>query len=74
MITLTSIKSALVSTLLMAVLTVGTYIVSVGDVFNLNYHTITNLFVLSLVTGIVSLLKSILTDESGTFAGIVQVK
>lgn len=64
------IKSALISGLLMGFLGVAGYIVSVGDVFKLDIHALVNVLVLSILTTLVSLIKSGLTTTSGTFAGI----
>ena len=67
------IKSALVSAVIAAVLSISGYIVSVGDVFNLDPHALINAGVLSAVTAIVSLLKAGLTTNRGTIAGM-QIK
>ncbi len=71
--TITSLKSALVSTVLMAVITVAGYIIGLGDIWKIDVHTLINLGVVSLLTGLVSLIKNYLTTENGTVAGL-QVK
>lgn len=62
-----AVLGALVSAVLMAVLG---YILSVGDVWKLDLHTIVNMGVMA---GIVSLLKFGGTTQSSNFAGIVPV-
>lgn len=64
------IKSALVSGVLMAVLSVATYILSVGDIFSVDGKIMANIAVMSLLTAIVSFVKSSLTSTSGKFAGV----
>lgn len=70
---LITIKSALVSGALMAVLGVAVYIIDKGDVFALNSHAIINVGVMAFLTSVVSLVKAGLTSPQGTVAG-VQVK
>lgn len=69
-----TLKSALVSTILMGILAVLGYILQVGDVFKLEWHDLINIGVMALLTGLVSLIKTVLTSSDGVFAGIVQVK
>lgn len=68
-----SIKSALVSGVLMGILAIGGYIIGVGDVFKLDSHALINSGVMAALTALVSLVKAALTTNSGTVAGI-QVK
>jgi len=74
MVGLIQVKSALVSTVLMAVLGLATYILGVGDVFALDFHTLVNVGAVSLLTGIVSLVKALLSNEEGDFLGVVKIK
>lgn len=61
--------SAIVSAVLVAV--IG-YILSVGDVFNLNWKMLLNM---SIMTALASLLKVLMTnDTSGKFVGAIKVK
>ena len=69
----TNIKSAFVSVVLTAVLSVLVYIVSVGDIFILDAHKMANIGALSLLTGLISIIKSFLTTDSGHFLGITKV-
>lgn len=69
-----NLKSALVSVVLAVVISMGGYIIGVGDVFKLDWHALVNSGVLAGVVGIVSLAKSYGTTSSGKFLGIVQVK
>ena len=71
--TLTNLKSALVSGIITGVLGIAGYIIGVGDVFKLDVHSLVNVFALSALTTIVSLIKSVMTTSDGTVAGI-QVK
>lgn len=69
----TAVKSALVSLLLMAIITVGGYIISLGNIFAIDWKVLANLAVISFLTGLVSIVKNLLTTEQGTALGI-QVK
>ena len=68
-----SLKSALVSAVLMAVVAMAGYVIGLGDLWKIDVHILTNIGVMALLTGIVSLIKNFLTSDSGTFAGIVKV-
>lgn len=69
-----NVKSALVSALITAILAMASYIIGVGDIFHLDSHSLVNIGVLAALTTVVSLIKSFLTNENGTFVGSVQVK
>ena len=69
----TNIKSALVSGVIAGILGIAGYIISVGDVFKLDVHSIVNVGILAFLTTIVSLIKTILTTGQGTIVGI-QIK
>jgi len=73
-INLTNIKSALVSVCLMAILSGSVYIIESGDIFAINWRTLVNIGSIALLTGIVSIIKSLLTNSNGVFAGSVKVK
>lgn len=68
----TNVKSALVSTALMALVSGGIYIIGLGDVFKIDAHSLTNIVAMSLLTGLVSLIKNLLTTTDGKFAGVTQ--
>ncbi len=70
----TNIKSALVSVGLAVVLATAGYIISLGDVFKIEIHTFINVAVMAALVGVVSLVKSYMTDENGKFAGVTQIK
>lgn len=72
-VSLVNVKSAAVSALIMAVIGMAGYILSVGDVFGLNLHTLVNIGALSALTAIVSLAKSLMTTSTGTFLGFVKI-
>jgi len=69
-----SFKSALVSTVLMAVLGVAGYVISLGDIFQIDWKALANVGAMSLLTGIVSLIKNFLTSSSGVFAGTIKTE
>ena len=73
-LTVTNIKGALVSTVLMAVLAGAGYVVGLGDVFLVESKTLINIVVIALLTGVVSLVKNLLTNKEGVFVGVVEVK
>ena len=70
---ITSIKSALVSSFLMAILALAVYVLNLGDVFKIEIHSLVNVIVMSFLTGIVSFIKSMITSEDGKVVG-VQIK
>ena len=67
---ITNIKSALISGVLMTILAIATYILSVGDIFSVDAKTMVNIGIMSLLTAIVSFVKSSFTSDAGKFAGI----
>jgi hypothetical protein len=69
----TNIKSALVSTILTAVLSMAVYVVSLNDIFVIDYHTLANIGAISVLTGLISLIKSFLTTDSGRFLGATKI-
>lgn len=69
-----SLKGALVSTLLMAILGVLGYVVGLGDVYKIDLHALVNVGVMSLSTGIISLIKNFLSDNKGVFAGMIKTQ
>ncbi len=70
----TNIKSAIVYAFLTAILSMGGYVIGLGDIFKVQSHAIINIGVISALTAIVSILKSLLTNSQGQFMGVVQVK
>lgn len=56
---------------LAVVVAVAGYVLKVGDVFALDYHALVNAAVMS---GVGSLLTSLLTTKEGKFAGVVPVE
>lgn len=63
-----NVLGAVASGVLIAVLT---YVVSLTDIFTINFHTLISVAVLACAT---SLLKNLLTDSSGNLAGVIPVK
>ena len=62
------VAGAAISSILVALIS---YILMVGDVFILDWHTVVNTGVMA---GLGSLLKNLLTTDDGRFAGLVVVK
>lgn len=71
---ITTIKSALVSGLIVGLLAMGVYIVKIGSIFGLNWHSVINVGVISFLTAVASLLKVGGTNTEGVFLGMVKVK
>jgi hypothetical protein len=71
---LASFKSALVSTVLMAILAMLVYIIGLGDVWQIDLKALTNIGILALATGLVSLIKNFLTSNDGNFAGLTKIE
>lgn len=68
-----NIKSALVYVFLAAFFQLLSYIIGVGDVWKLDYHTIVNTFVIAFAVGCLSIIKNLLTTSDGKFLGVTQV-
>lgn len=68
-----NVKSAIVYGILTALLSMALYAVSVGDVFALNSHALTNAGVFGGLSVLISLFKNLLTDNGGNFLGAVKV-
>ena len=68
-----ALKSALISSLLTAILAGSMYILQVGDIFKIELHSLANVVVLAILTGVVSLIKAGLTNDAGKALG-VQIK
>lgn len=72
---MTNLKSALVSVGIAIVLAVAGYVIVLGDVFKIEWHTLVNVGVLAGLVAVVSLIKSSGTNEAtGKFLNIIQVK
>jgi len=69
-----SVKSAIVSAALMAIVAMAGYVIGLGDIFKVEYQPLVNIGVMSFLTGLVSLIKNFLTSNSGKFAGTIQVE
>ena len=69
----TNIVNALVTVVLTGVLAVAVYIVGLGDIFKIDSHTLINIGVLSILNGVISLIKNFLTTEKGKFLGVAKV-
>lgn len=68
------IISALVSGVLMALVVMGSYVIHVGSIFDIDWRTLADIGTISLITTTVSLVKSLLTTSTGKFAGAVSIK
>lgn len=69
-----NVKSALVSVVLAVILATAGYVIGLGDVFKIETHALVNVAVMAGLVGIVSLIKSYLTDSNGKFVGTTQIK
>jgi len=71
MFTITNIKSALLSTVLMAIVGMAVYVIGLGDVFLIELKPLVNVGAIALLTGIVSVIKSLLTSyDTGKAVGV----
>jgi len=71
MFTITNIKSALLSTMLMAIVGMAVYVIGLGDVFLIELKPLVNVGAIALLTGIVSVIKSLLTSyDTGKAVGV----
>ena len=71
---ITALTSALVSTFLWALVVMAGYVISLGDIFMIDWRVMANIGTLSLLTGLVSLIKNYLTTQKGTVAGLKVVE
>lgn len=65
-----AIKSALISGLITGVLATAGYVIGLGDVFQIQIKPMINVFALSALTTIVSLIKSSMTTGTGKVMGV----
>lgn len=70
----TKIKSALVSLSLAGILAGALYILGIGNIFQIDIHSLLNVIAIAVLVGIVSLIKSGGTTKKGNFAGAIRVK
>lgn len=68
-----NVRSALVYGILTAFMLMAVYVVGIGDIFKIDYRSLLNIGVMSLLTTFVSLVKNLLTNSKGEFAGVVKV-
>ena len=68
-----NIKSALVYGGFWALLTVLIQIQEAGSIYGLDWKTLLNAGILAFIAIIISLVKNLLTTNSGNFAGVVKV-
>lgn len=66
----TDIKSALVNTVLMAIGVMMANVVAVGDISKVDYFAVINTGIIAGMTGLVTLIKDLLTNSQGKLAGI----
>ena len=67
---LNAFRSAIVSTVLWAFIAVAGYVISLGDIFVVEWKVLVNIGALSLLTGLVSVIKNYLTNENGKVVGM----
>jgi len=63
-------KSAVVSGLITGIIGIGLYVVGVGDLWKVDFHSLINIGSISAISAIVSLVKNFLSTNSGSVAGI----
>lgn len=68
-----NVKSALVYGILWAILVVLIEMAKVGNVFALDWKELVNAGVFGFIAVFISLLKNLLTTDSGSFLGITKV-
>lgn len=68
-----NVKSAFIYAVLTALAAMLTYIVGLGDVFEISVKPLVNIGVLSLAVGLLSIIKNFLTADSGKFLNTVKV-
>lgn len=73
MINWTTIKSALITGVLMGLFVIITEMISAKSVYGLAWSTLINDGIIAFLTIIASLLRSLLTTPSGNFVGLVKV-
>ncbi|MGI9118429.1 MAG: hypothetical protein ACR2IQ_02680 [Minisyncoccia bacterium] len=66
------IKSAIISALLVAIIATLGYITTVGSIWKIDWRVIIDVGVMSLTTGLASILKNLLTTGNGKFLGIIK--
>ncbi len=67
---MTGVRDALIMTVIAAVVAGLVYISGIGDIFSINLHSLTNVVVMALFGGLISLGQHLLTDNNGNFLGI----
>ena len=68
------IGNAVAYVVLTAILGMGLYVLGIGDVFQINFQSLVNIGAISLIAGIVSIIKDLLTTKSGKLAGVIPLK
>lgn len=69
----TNIKSALIYGLLAVMLAIGLYLTEVGNIFLIDWRALANAAVFGGLSVVISLIKNLLTTNSGNFLGVVSV-
>lgn len=70
----TKIKSVLVTGLLMGLVGVCLYITKLGNIFQIDLHSVANIFALAVVGVIGSAVQELLTTRKGKFLGVVRTR
>ena len=68
------VKSAVVSGLLMGLLVIVSSVIASKSIYNLDWANLIDIGIMAFLTSMVSLIKSILTSSSGSFAGLTKIK
>ena len=71
---LKDLLNALMLGLLVAILSVLIYIKTQGTIFGLDWKTILDIGIISLIASVADIVKSLLTTKSGNLVGLVKIK
>jgi hypothetical protein len=67
-------KNALITALLWAVVGAGGYVLGIGDIFKIDFHTLANVAFIPALAFLISWVKGLLTTSDGHFLGVVKIK
>ena len=68
------VLNALAAAVVGGVLAMIFYVLKVGDIFGVDFHSMINVGAIALLTGVASLIQTFFTTSSGNFVGILPTK
>jgi len=68
-----NIWSALVYGLMWGLLAVFIRISEIGNIFELNWHDLLNVFIMAAIGFLIPIIKNLLTTDKGNFLGVIKV-